>query len=68
MRFQRGLIDRLPSEIRDGSYDGVTVFDVLEHIKDDACALQMVNRKLRSAGRIVLWRGLHVAVAAAGRH
>ena len=48
-------------------YDGVTVFDVLEHIKDDACALQMVNRKLRSAGRIVLWRGLHVAVAAAGR-
>ena len=28
----------------------------------------MVNRKLRPAGRIVLWRGLHVAVAAAGRH
>jgi hypothetical protein len=25
-------------------YDGVTVFDVLEHIKDDACALQMVNQ------------------------
>jgi len=27
-------IDRLPSEIQDGYYDGVTMFDVLEHIPD----------------------------------
>ena len=47
-------IDRLPSEIEDGSYDCVTMFDVLEHIKDDARALQIVNRKLRHGGRIVL--------------
>lgn len=47
-------IDRLPTEIRDGSYDGVTMFDVLEHIQDDAGALQIVNRKLRPGGRIVL--------------
>lgn len=47
-------IDRLPSEIPDGCYDGVTMFDVLEHIKDDARALQIVNRKLRPGGRIVL--------------
>src|SRR5436309_14174465 len=33
-------IDRLPPEIQDGSYDGVTMFDVLEHIKDDLRALQ----------------------------
>jgi len=47
-------IDELPSEVRDASYDGVTMFDVLEHIPDDARALQIVNRKLRNGGRIVL--------------
>jgi SAM-dependent methyltransferase len=47
-------IDRLPSEIQDGSYDGITMFDVLEHIQDDAGALQIVHRKLRPGGRIVL--------------
>ena len=30
------------------------LFDVLEHIRDDARALQIVNRKLRHGGRIVL--------------
>jgi SAM-dependent methyltransferase len=47
-------IDRLPPEIGDGSYDGVALFDALEHIKDDVGALQIVNRKLRTSGRIVL--------------
>jgi SAM-dependent methyltransferase len=47
-------IDQLPQEIRDGSYDGVALFDVLEHIEDDVRALQIVNRKLRTGGRIVL--------------
>jgi SAM-dependent methyltransferase len=47
-------IDRLPPEIQDGSYDGVTTFDVLEHIKDDVRALQVVNQKLKPGGRIVL--------------
>jgi SAM-dependent methyltransferase len=47
-------IDQLPPEIQDGCYDGVTMFDVLEHIKDDARALRIVNRKLRQGGRIVL--------------
>lgn len=47
-------IDQLPSEIQDECYDGVTMFDVLEHIPDDARTLQIVNRKLRSGGRIVL--------------
>lgn len=47
-------IDRLAPGIQDGSYDGVTMFDVLEHIKDDVRALQVVNQKLKPGGRIVL--------------
>jgi SAM-dependent methyltransferase len=47
-------IDQLPSEIQEGSYDAVTMFDVLEHIPDDARALQIVNRKLKPGGRIAL--------------
>jgi SAM-dependent methyltransferase len=47
-------IDQLPPEIEEESYDGVTMFDVLEHIPDDARALQVVNRKLKHGGRIIL--------------
>lgn len=50
----RASIDRLPPEIRDGSYDGVTMFDVLEHIEDEARALRVVNQKLKPGGRIAL--------------
>ncbi len=50
----RASVDRLPSEIRDGSYDGVTMFDVLEHIEDEARALRIVNQKLKPGGRIAL--------------
>ena len=48
------LIDQLPSQIEEESYDGVTMFDVLEHIPDDAQALQIVNRKLKPGGRVAL--------------
>jgi SAM-dependent methyltransferase len=47
-------VDQLPPEIQEGSYDGVTMFDVLEHIPDDVRALRIVNRKLKPGGRIVL--------------
>jgi SAM-dependent methyltransferase len=47
-------INQLPPEIQEESYDGVTMFDVLEHIPDDARALQIVNRKLKPGGRIAL--------------
>jgi len=47
-------IDQLPPDIQQESYDGVTMFDVLEHIPDDAGALQIVNRKLKPGGRIAL--------------
>ena len=50
----RASVDRLPSAIRNGSYDGVTMFDVLEHIEDEAHALRTVCQKLRPGGRIVL--------------
>ena len=50
----QATVDRLPSEIRDESYDGVTMFDVLEHIEDDAGALRMASQKLRPGGWIVL--------------
>ena len=47
-------IDQLPPGIQEESYDGVTMFDVLEHIPDDARALQIANRKLKQGGRIIL--------------
>jgi len=47
-------VDQLPSEVQDESYDAITMFDVLEHIRDDAGALEIVHRKLRPSGRIVL--------------
>ena len=47
-------VDRLPSEIRDESYDGVTMFDVLEHIEDEARVFRVVCQKLRPGGWIVL--------------
>ena len=47
-------VDQLPSEIQDESYDGITMFDVLEHIQDDTDALQIVHRKLRPGGRLVM--------------
>jgi SAM-dependent methyltransferase len=50
----QATVDRLPSAIRNGSYDGVTMFDVLEHIEDEAHALRTVCQKLRPGGRIVL--------------
>jgi len=50
----QGSIECLPPEIHDGCYDGVAMLDVLEHVKDDVRALQVVSQKLRSGGRIVL--------------
>src|SRR6266480_7254655 len=34
-RVLQASIDHLPAEIPDASYDGVAMFDVLEHLKDD---------------------------------
>ncbi len=41
-------------DVPDGSYDLVVMLDVLEHIEDDAAALEQVKRKLKPGGRLLL--------------
>jgi len=53
--FRSGVLAdgyRLP--FRDESYDLVCLFDVLEHLDDDAAALREVRRVLRPGGRVFL--------------
>ncbi len=42
------------TEVRDGYYDLIALFDVLEHIPDDQSALGVLRRKLRSNGRFII--------------
>jgi len=46
--------DALRLPFADGTFDVVTMFDVLEHLSDDTCALQEIGRVLRSGGALVL--------------
>ena len=46
--------DALSLPLRDGCADMVTMLDVLEHLSDDARALQEVSRILRPGGALVL--------------
>ena len=46
------LPDNIPAEA--GSYDLVCLFDVLEHVADDAAALQCIHTLLRPGGRVLL--------------
>lgn len=45
------LPDRLPLE--PGAYDGVFLFDVLEHVEDDRAALRAVGRLLKPGGLVI---------------
>lgn len=47
-------VEDLPPEIPDGSMDAITMFDVLEHTKDDRKSLACVARKLKPGARLVL--------------
>lgn len=47
-------VESLPSEITDASLDGITMFDVLEHTKDDLVSLRAVRQKLKPRGLLVL--------------
>ena len=47
-------VENLPAEIADGSLDGIAMFDVLEHTKDDLVALASVRKKLKPGGLLVL--------------
>src|SRR5688572_18311517 len=46
--------DALHLPFADGSFDVVTMFDVLEHLSDDSRALNEVHRVLRPGGALVL--------------
>lgn len=46
------LPDALPFE--DARFDLITMFDVLEHIDDDAAALRALSARLRPGGRLLL--------------
>lgn len=47
------LPDNIPS-LSGKTFDLICLFDVLEHIEDDACTLQVLNSYLRSSGRLFL--------------
>ena len=47
-------VESLPPEIPDASLDGITMFDVLEHTRDDRLALACVARKLKPGARLIL--------------
>ena len=46
--------ERLPADVLDESCDAVTMFDILEHTKDDALVLEHVKQKLKAGGLIVI--------------
>lgn len=48
------LEDDFPSSIPDRHYDLVTMFDVLEHIEDDAAAIRAISTKLLKPGGALL--------------
>ena len=47
---------KLPDELPEfsGQFDVVTLFDVMEHVKDDGAGLQILSALLKPGGRIVL--------------
>lgn len=49
-----GTIEAMPAELRERSYDVITMFDVLEHIEDDCAAVETVKKLLRPGGYFVL--------------
>ena len=49
-----GTIESMPSELLDRCYDVITMFDVLEHIKDDIVALERVKSLLVPGGYFIL--------------
>lgn len=54
-RIEGRVLERLPELTwKDGSFDCVCLFDVLEHVEDDGGALSEVHRVLKPNGKLVL--------------
>jgi len=49
-----GTLEALPPELQAATFDVITMFDVLEHIEDDAAALGIVRARLAPGGVLVL--------------
>lgn len=49
-----GTLEALPQPIATRSFDLITMFDVLEHIRDDAEALRRLSERLTPRGQLVL--------------
>ena len=46
--------EELPAELLDNSFDAITMFDILEHTKDDSLVLERVKQKLKPGGLLVM--------------
>lgn len=49
-----GVIESMPPPLDGMTFDVITLFDVLEHIRDDLYALDILRKKLKPGGRLVL--------------
>ncbi|MGV3755635.1 MAG: class I SAM-dependent methyltransferase [Verrucomicrobiota bacterium] len=49
-----GTVEAMPPELSAQQFDVITMFDVLEHIQDDASALRLVKERLVPGGCLVM--------------
>ncbi|MFH0908181.1 MAG: class I SAM-dependent methyltransferase [bacterium] len=49
-----GTVETMPAPLAQASFDVITLFDVLEHIRDDGHALDILRARLKPGGRLVL--------------
>jgi SAM-dependent methyltransferase len=49
-----GTVEAMPPELKAQQFDVITMFDVLEHIQDDAAALKIVKERMVPGGYLVM--------------
>jgi 2-polyprenyl-3-methyl-5-hydroxy-6-metoxy-1,4-benzoquinol methylase len=49
-----GTVEEMPVNLRNQTFDVITMFDVLEHIENDSAALALLRQRLRPNGYLVL--------------
>ena len=52
--IHEATVEDLPESLQDSSFDLVTLFDLLEHTKDDLLVLECVRQKLVMGGYLVI--------------